>query len=389
MGLAGIRDGLRRFAADYAHLPLYHRIASAAADDELVAAILTHARPGQARAVLLLAAIHDLMLSRPDLPAARWYSSVVGAPNVPTTGDPWPEIRAAVLDHREQLEQVVATRNTQTNEVNRAAYLAPLLADVAADLPDRDLVLVELGCSAGLLLALDRYAVQLTDPSGRTVTYGDPASPVRCAGRLTADSAPLGSAQLPRVRAHRGIDADPPSLRDPSAVRWLEACLWPDQPARVERFAAAARLVADDPPVVVTGDLVDGLPQLLKDATDGLDPEQLHVVVFSSWALTYVERARRPELVTTMAEFASRSGIPVSWATAEPAGAAPGMPLVGGWSADDSGTVLGVRAWREGAERPPLVWGTCHPHGEWIRRWQPARPAHPTRSPPDGPADSG
>lgn len=370
VGLAEIRKRLRRFAADYAHLPLYHRISSAAAEDDDVAAVLTHARPGQARPVLLLAAVHDLVLAHPDLPAARWYSSVVGSPNLPASGDPWPDVRAAVLDHRAELDGVVATRSTQTNEVNRAAYLAPLIAAAAADLPDRDVALVEFPALplAGLLLALDRYAVQLSDPLGHTIAYGDQTSSVHCRGRLAADSAAPSATPLPRIIARRGIDADPPSLREPTAVRWLEACLWPDQPARVERFVAAVELVHRDPPVVEAGDLVDGLPGLLDGVTSILDPRRVHVVVFSSWALTYVARSRRPEVPGALAEFASGSGIPVSWVTAEPAAAVPGMPLPRGWSADHSGTVLGLQSWRAGREQAPRVWGTCHPHGEWIQR---------------------
>jgi hypothetical protein len=368
VGLSAVKEGLERFAAGFTHLPLYHRICRAAAQDDEVASVLTHARPGQARAVLLLAAIHDLVLSHPDLPAARWFSSVVGASNVPTTGDPWPDIRAAVIDHRASLERTVAERSTQTNEVNRVAFLAPVIADVCAGAPQRDLILVELGASAGLLLAPDRYDVQLQLPGGGVRRYGDATSPVRCGGRLTDDSGPLSEAALPPIVARRGVDADPQSLRDPDAVRWLEACLWPDQPARVERFAAAAELVRGDPPVVVRGDLIEALPDLLNDASHDLDPARVQLVVFSSWALTYVARPRRTEVPAILAAFAGRTGIPVWWVTAEPPAGVPGIPLPPGWSADDTGTVLGVRAWRGGDEAPPRLWGTCHPHGEWLTR---------------------
>ncbi len=101
----------------------------------------------------------------PDLPAARWFASVVGPDALPE-GDPWPDVRRTVLDHRAELTHLIATRSTQTNEVNRCVYLAAGLGAVCADLPDRPVVLVELGASAGLLLGVDRYRVELTTEDG-------------------------------------------------------------------------------------------------------------------------------------------------------------------------------------------------------------------------------
>ena len=43
----------------------------------------------------------------------------------------------------------------------------------------------------------------------------------------------------PPVAWRAGIDLSPVDLRDPDDVRWLRACLWPDQRARHERFDAA------------------------------------------------------------------------------------------------------------------------------------------------------
>lgn len=135
VGLAGVRDGLRRFAADYAHLPLYRRIASAAADDELVAAILTP-RPARAGpAVLLLAAIHDLVSPARTLPAARWYPASSAPPTSQPRATPGRRSGRPFSTTASSSNRWSPGPQSQTNEVNRTAYLAPLLADVAADLP--------------------------------------------------------------------------------------------------------------------------------------------------------------------------------------------------------------------------------------------------------------
>jgi hypothetical protein len=353
-----IQSRFARFAADYAHLPLYSAVCRHTAEDAEVAELLVAARPGQARPVLFLAAVHDLVLRRPELPAARWYASVVGRDAVPP-GDPWPDIRSTVLDCADDLRATIATRTTQTNEVNRAVYLAPLLTEAVVDDPDRPVVLVELGASAGLLLGVDRYSVTLT-PSPRTggvpVALGDPRSIVRCAGENRSQR-PVAT-RLPRVAGRFGVDLHPVDLDDADAVRWLEACLWPDVPGRTDRFLAAVALLREDPPQVRAGDLVDDLPAVIDSVL--AEHPQAHLVVFTSWALTYVARRRRPEVVSTLGAAAT-SGRPVTWLTAEPPGCVPGVI-----APHTDATVLGAHRWRQGRAPSVAVWGTCHPHGEWV-----------------------
>jgi len=354
-----IRRHFELFAPAVAHLPLYHRLAEMAAADADVTDLLLVAQPGQARPVLLLAAVHDLVLRRPDLPLARWYTSVT-PPAELATGDPYPAFRQVCLDHADELRAVIATHGTQTNEVNRGVLLAPLVAAATADVPDRPLALVELGCSAGLLLGLDRYRIEVGD-----AVVGDPASPVQLAGRVVDGTAPPLDPfpPAPPVVDRVGLDLAPVGLDDVDRVRWLEACLWPDQPHRVERFRAAVELLRPDPPRVVQGDFVELLPDVVR----GL-PAHAHVVLFHCWALTYVARDRRPDLAAAIAALGSE-GRTVSWLSAEaprvaPGIAAPDLPV--GVEETQPETVLGLRRWRDGRELEPLAAGWGHPHGEWL-----------------------
>ncbi|QYG92079.1 DUF2332 domain-containing protein [Iamia sp. SCSIO 61187] len=352
---------LAEFAATYASLPLYAGICTGAAGDAEVASLLTAAQPGQARPVLLLAALHDLVLRDPSVPAARWFTSVGGRSPAPGE-DPWPEVRATCLEHAPALRAVIATRATQTNEVNRSVYVAALLAAACADVGPVPVALVEQGCSAGLLLGLDRYRVEVGD-----VVLGDPASPVRCVGALADGSARPAPTGLPPIVERVGLDREPVALDDDEEVRWLEACLWPDQPERLERFRAAVAVLRADPPLLVAGDMVDDLGAVAHSAravASALAGPDVHLVVVVSWALTYVRRDRRPLVADALAELAA-DGRPVSWLTAEPPGAVPGIdpppdPLPGG------STVLGLRRWRAGVELPPRAVGHAHPHAPWL-----------------------
>lgn len=345
----------RRVAVD---LPLYARFTDGCLDDPEVAGLLLAARPGQARPVLLYAAVHDLVLRDPDLPLAAWYSSVRDDPVPVAAADPWPTFRQTSLDRAEALRSVIATHATQTNEVNRAAVLVPLVAAACADLPDRPVTIVELGASAGLLAGLERYAV---DVGG--VIVGDPTSPVHLATRLHGGAVPDLSTFPPTIVERIGIDRDPVVLDDEDRVRWLAACLWPDEPWRVERFRAACSVTAADPPAAITGDFVDEL-EVVAAATD----PDTHLVVFDTWALTYVARERRPEVPAALGRIAA-SGRAVSWLTVEPPRAVPDLepaPWLGGTADVAPETVLGMQRWRSGNTTGPEAMGWCHPHGNWL-----------------------
>lgn len=354
-----IREHFRFFAANLPELPLYRRLSLGIAEDPEVAALLLSAEPGQARPVLLLAAVHLLVLQQPDVALGRWYGSVTAAEEL-SSDDPYPAFRALCLENASELREIIATHRTQTNEVNRVALLAPMFATCTGDLAEQPLSVVELGSSAGLLLGLERYRCDIAG-----AVSGDPTSPVRLGATLRGTSVPPRWAHppVPAVAERVGIDQAPIALTDRQAVRWLEACLWPDQPWRIDRFRAAVDLLAPDPPRLVAGDFIDTLPEVV--AT--LRPDT-HLVVFHGWALTYVERSRRPELAEILGRVAAE-GRPVSWLSAEAPRCVPEIvppvPPVDGEAVTPE-TVLGLRAWRDGRELAPRALGWGHAHGSWL-----------------------
>lgn len=331
-----VRGYCRDFARMHDDVPRYAALAGHFADDETALSLLDRATEGQARPVLLLAALHDLVLRRPQEPAARWFAPGPVGPGL------WPDVRATMRTHRDELGEVIASRSTQTNEANRAAYLLPMLAAAAADLPEVPLGLVELGCSAGLLLNADRYRVRV----GQRVT-GPEDSPVRCDAEVVSGDPQVA---IPPVAERAGVDLNPVRADDEDGLRWLRACLWPEQEGRVERFDAAVQVLRAHPPALLAGDMVDTLPA----AVARVHAPGRHLVVYSSWAITYVDRGRRPRLL----EVLGGTPGPVSLVTAEPPGVldADGQDRL-------SGTEVWLRRWRDRAALPPVRLGTVGPHG--------------------------
>jgi hypothetical protein len=282
-----LADRFRSFAVAAADggSPLYGRLSAAIADDPEVVEILTAARPEQRQPMLLLAAVHHEVLRDPATPLAAAYRGE--RPDE----DPYPRFAAFCRERAGTLRELCATRRTQTNEPARCAVLLPCLATVAARAGGRPLALIECGASAGLNLSFDRYAYDY----GGGLRGGAPGARLRveCALR-GAGRPPL---DLPAVASRHGLDLDPADPADPDAARWLHACVWPDQPERHARLAAALAVAREHPVRVDRADALDALPGAIAEA-----PERAHAVVLHSAFASYLSDAQVERLDAAVAE---------------------------------------------------------------------------------------
>lgn len=284
--------------AEGAGIPMYARLCRTIAADPALSGLLLEAPTAQRVPVLVLAALHDLVLDHPELPLARWYPSVDGDPD--HDGDLHDALRSAVAQHRDRLVDRVRHRQVQTNEVNRCVGWQAALSIVCAD-DDRPLALLEVGASAGLNLGFDRYRIEFAGADG---AVGPPDSPVHLATTVRTGARPELTRPLPPVVARVGLDQHPLDPADPDDARWLTACCWPEQRERLDRLRAALAATAEDPPLLVAGDLVDDLAELI----DTL-PRGAHTVVLSSWTLAYVERDRRRRFAEVLTSAAGQVAV--------------------------------------------------------------------------------
>lgn len=354
----------RRFAArghdQQSRSPFSASLSRYVAEDPAVVSLLAAAPEEQQLPVLLLATVHFIVLTEPDVDLARWYPSVTDAP---AAGDPYPAFAQLCADRVDQIRDIVSTRSVQTNEVGRCSLLLAGLAAIASDVGP--LGLVDVGTSAGLNLQLDRYAY-VHEPGG---TVG-PSSPVRleCSTR--------GSVQvpvsMPAIAQRVGLDRTPVDLSDPDAATWLLACVWPDQADRLARLRAAIDVAAEAAPVLIRGDAVDDLAEAVGSVAD-----QGHPVVTNSWAVNYLPADRQRRYVDALDDIGRR--IDLSWISVESPGLCPGIPVPSELRGHHI-TVLTATTWRSG-RRTSHHLGTAHPHGYW---WHGPGPPPPGRGPDDG-----
>ena len=315
--------------------PLYERLAMAAADDSDVLGLLLPAARHERLPHLLFAAVQFLLLGDGSGPLEAFE------------GRPYDVFREWCLDRRVEIEALVATRFVQTNEVGRCAALVLCLASVAVR-SGRPLAVLEVGSSAGLNLAFDRYRYVFGDAS---VGAGD--ADVVLAPQVVGRSLP--SVEMPKVVWRRGLDRSPVDVTDDDAVRWLRACIWPEQAWRRQLFDRAVATNRADPPDIVTGDAVADLGEAAAGA-----PADAALCVMHSAVLPYLPDRRA--FVAALGELATAR--PVWWVSGESTGLVKGLPDPP-TATEGIAFHYGVRPLGMAGGEPRLV-ARGGPHGAWV-----------------------
>jgi hypothetical protein len=338
--------------------------ASLAADPER-ARIILGARAGFQNPLILLAAVHHLLLSEAQHELGAYYATVVGEAARPVDDGLYPAFAAFVDEHRARIDELVATRTTQTNEPRRTVVTLPALGLVQAE-AGAPLALIEVGASAGLNLLPDRYALTVGE-----MTSGDPASPARMACEVHGELHPPIPARL-EVAWRRGLDLNPLDVRDPATREWLRALVWPEHADRLQLLDAALQVARQDPPIIVRGDLVDDLPPLVAEA-----PPDAALVVACTWTLAYLRPERRRAFIAALAGLAVSAGRTVWLVACEGESVLVSLELgIGEPPADGFGeSTLTLHRFAPDGEREHRLLAFAHPHGRWLRWTEPATAA--------------
>jgi len=314
---------------------------------------MAEAPPAQARANLLLAAVHERVLAGAAAELAAYFPSVGGlrAPDAALAG----AVHALLQREGAVLRGHLRTRATQTNETGRCAVLRLGLDAVAAHTGARRLALFDFGASAGLNLGVDADRVTLVGATAGSARGPGTRLDLACDWR--------GGTPPPAhdwtLEARAGTDLAPVDPSDPVERRWLEACTWPDDNARLDRLRLALawgdaavraglyRVRASDDGLAAVADWLAALPP-------GVQP-----VLHNSWVLAYCDAAQRDAYRARAEAWSQSHGLVTLCAEALPHHPwGPGVP-----PAPEPSATLWTLHSRAGTQ--PLMWS--HPHGSWAR----------------------
>jgi hypothetical protein len=326
-------------------------------EDRDQARIILAAPPAFHTPLILLAAVHHLLLSGADGSLGAYYATVAGDAAQPVDDQLYPTFAAFCDAHRSELEALVATHTTQTNEARRTVVTLPALGLVAAEsaLP---LSLLEVGSSAGLNLLLDRFSFRIG-----SVQAGVADSSVRLECEVRGDLLPPVPATVP-IAWRLGVDLSPLDARDSATRAWLRALVWPEHRDRLAILDAALAIAAQDPPPLVRGDLTTDLSALGVGA-----PGAAALVVVSTWVLAYVAPALRRTFVGQLRQLAAERGRDVWLVAGEGQSilASLGLDLTAEPPDGYGPSMLALCRFRpDGSEESRLL-AECHAHGRWIR----------------------
>lgn len=309
----------------------------------------------------LAATLHSHVLrGDPRVAGLRPYYRTV-TPDGPTPDEPAfaGELLTALDRLGEDLLAFAHGWEIQTNETARGVlWLVP-----AALLQIEAAYLVEFGASAGLNLLADHRGFSLRWAEGPQVKLGlaEPAQfEITCDGPFDG----LGASVVapPEILGRVGADARLIDLDAPAAETQLAACIWGDQPQRMQRLQEGLELRrrfrgTPQAPRLVRANLPDEVEEFLRAAVPGqpLAP----VILFDTYVTAYFNDVDHRALVRAVEAFARswtlRHKLPWLWVRFEPprAGEHP-APQVG-WCR------WWVEVWTQDGRRSiELGWG--HPH---------------------------
>jgi hypothetical protein len=332
--------------------PVYKWVALAISESEQALRAIETAPPRRRNPTVILAALHDLALAgrAPALAAAYAAANADAAAAAAVGADA--AVGAAVdtlLRMTDAVADIAVRRTVRAHETGRYAVLYPAIAEAARRAGAKAVGLIDVGCSAGLNLNVDRVGITYS----KGPSLGDPSSPVQLRSRIAHDR-PVPTRAIPEVVARIGVDLDPIDVTDADAARWLRACLPPDRPERIARLDAEMALAATAPPLLLSGDVA----ALLPDAIDRVPADALPVVI-TTWALSRFPRETRQRFLYRLEEAgASRA---VAWVSAEGVGVAPTIPTLGDRPASGH-SIIGLALF--GLSAPPAeAIGRCWSRG--------------------------
>jgi hypothetical protein len=325
-------------------------------NDELLS-LLMHTPSDQRRPSLLFASVNYILAAHPGAELASYYPIHGG--QRPVDDQLTTTFAAFCAEHRAELNHLLLTGSTQTNEIRRCAALR-LAIGYVTERWGGPVALVEVGASAGLNLQFDRYRYRIGGQEMAPLAN----SPVLISCELRdGTSADQLCQTIPGITSRLGIDLRPVSLSDPAARAWLEAFIWPEDLDGLATLRGAIELaISTGIPPVLPGDATD-IARLLVDLP-GSEP----VVVFTASLLSYLNAQSRNAFLRQLDEIAKRR--PTAWAFAESPGlvaatSAAGMALKGPLAMRKNLYLVGASLRGHGPKDDGLV-ALADPYLRWL-----------------------
>lgn len=250
--------------------PLYAEFCNGGADDQEILALADNGMEG-AKPSHLFSAVHYMLLKDSDDPLARYFATLTDEP-LPPAGA-YPELSRFCREHNGELAELLRTRTVQTTYAERCRAILPPMCEVVREAGE-PLNIVEIGCSAGVLLVFDKFAYRY---DGGPI-IGNANAPFVLEGEMHGDNLP--ELFIPQIGKRTGIDLHTIDATSPEERRWLLSLCFPELRDEQARLAQALDTIAATDITMLEG---DGLAHMRQAFDANPDP----LCVFHSACLFY------------------------------------------------------------------------------------------------------
>ncbi|MBT2601238.1 MULTISPECIES: DUF2332 domain-containing protein [Oceanobacillus] len=317
--------------------PLYSILSLQIAEDTEMIDICSVIPEGQPVANLLFASVKDLLYIQNNHPLKNYYPEFTKEVKVPH--DSYPYFKDFVINNKQDVIQRLTTNYVQTNEVNRCAYLFPVLHYIYEKIGTR-LSLIEIGTSAGLQLLCDQYAYAYNNSKNKV---GNINSELTLRSLVREGDIPsFLSKELP-IKDRVGIDLHVLNLLEEDDVRWLKSLVWPENLHRIEVLdkAIAQFNKSDESIRLIEADALSCLEELAIEC----DTESL-LCIFHTHVANQLTIEQRHTLLESVSKIGKRRDVFHIYNNI--------------WDGQ-----LHVESYINGSRNEELKIDT-HPHGEWF-----------------------
>ena len=275
--------------------PLYSHLAACIAEKaDRYSPFLNAIPPHEQAPNLLFAAVHLLLQSQPASPLADYYSSIHKSALSPDS-QTFNLFSDYCLQNQDQIISILRHRRTQTNEVRRGLALLPAINVIQTFSEQMPLILIEIGCSAGLNLIWDQYRYVYYTESGKEFYTGCLDSSLLLKTNLKGHIPPLITPTTLILNQRIGIDVNPLNIHSTHDTQWLDALIWPEHHDRRKSLHMAISIAKNFILDLRKGDALELLPGIVGELSADCAPVFFHTYVTQQ--LTPKDRAFLPQLI--------------------------------------------------------------------------------------------
>ncbi|MGE4250835.1 MAG: DUF2332 domain-containing protein [Parvibaculaceae bacterium] len=264
----------------FQHSPLFQKLCNDAATDDDILTIASACPDPYSAPLMLMHAVHGLLLDgQGDDPLGAFFNTVVDEPK--SHSDAYADFRRFVIANQASIIDTLSTRWVIKTDLRRGACLRSLIVEAARRLSADRIHLVDIGCSAGLNLLLDKWRISYGDYS-----VGPPDSPISI--RTEARRTLPPTTPMPEIVTRTGIDLNLPDIASRSDRTWVLAHTAPEERDMLRACQAAMDIRARQPLRLIKGDGI----ALLGEVVAGLDPAYPVIVMHSLTTVMFTDAMR-------------------------------------------------------------------------------------------------